>query len=530
MVDDQQQKEKRFAALAQELSAAEGNLSQAKSGYEVLQQKHAAEELKHALKAGEPCPVCEQSVKKVPAFRKHTSLDQAKKAIEKCDKTLTRLVKEQSSLEAELGHLKSQIERLDLQIDEFRASIDDAATVIRATLKKAPDENTESELKSLSELGEEMQRTGQSIADQIEKARDRESTSKDTVQGIDRAVSSLQSEVAALSNEGARLKTQTQSLKSELGPFADLSRVQAELKKQDDARTSLETLTRSKETESQAMSAAKDELQEALINAETFRSRTAELISRCDKLREKIEEIIRVLGLRFPALKMDATKNDPADQLEDLRATSQERLDERQREVSRLEQQAEAIKEQMKRAAEMQAEIDEHRKQAATAHDLALMLKGDRFIAFIQQEAYRRLAIDGSSHLNTLSSGRYSFGFEKDEFVVLDHWNADESRPVTTLSGGESFLASLALALSLAEGLSGLSHGHGRFALESLFLDEGFGTLDAETLDVVLQGIESLGVTNRLVGIVSHIPELADRMPTRINVRKAVGGSTIEAS
>jgi exonuclease SbcC len=213
-----------------------------------------------------------------------------------------------------------------------------------------------------------------------------------------------------------------------------------------------------------------------------------------------------------------------------LRATSQERLDERQREVSRLEQQAEAIKEQMKRAAEMQAEIDEHRKQAATAHDLALMLKGDRFIAFIQQEAYRRLAIDGSSHLNTLSSGRYSFGFEKDEFVVLDHWNADESRPVTTLSGGESFLASLALALSLAEGLSGLSHGHGRFALESLFLDEGFGTLDAETLDVVLQGIESLGVTNRLVGIVSHIPELADRMPTRINVRKAVGGSTIEAS
>jgi exonuclease SbcC len=99
---------------------------------------------------------------------------------------------------------------------------------------------------------------------------------------------------------------------------------------------------------------------------------------------------------------------------------------------------------------------------------------------------------------------------------------------VTTLSGGESFLASLALALALAEGLSGLSHGRDRFALESLFLDEGFGTLDAETLDVVLQGVENLSTTDRLVGIVSHIPELAERMPSRIEVRKAVGGSTVE--
>ena len=157
-------------------------------------------------------------------------------------------------------------------------------------------------------------------------------------------------------------------------------------------------------------------------------------------------------------------------------------------------------------------------------------MRGDQFIAFIQQEAYHRLALDGSRHLKTLSSDRYSFGFDKDEFVVLDHWNADDSRPVTTLSGGESFLASLALALALAEGLSGLSHGRSRFALDSLFLDEGFGTLDAETLDVVLQGVENLSTTDRLVGIVSHIPELAERMPSRINVRKAVGGSTIEIS
>jgi len=96
------------------------------------------------------------------------------------------------------------------------------------------------------------------------------------------------------------------------------------------------------------------------------------------------------------------------------------------------------------------------------------------------------------------------------------------------MSGGESFPASLALALALAEGLSGLSHGRGRFALESLFLGEGFGTLDSERLDAVLQEVETLSTTNRLVGIISHISELADRMSNRIYVRKAVDGSTVE--
>jgi exonuclease SbcC len=66
------------------------------------------------------------------------------------------------------------------------------------------------------------------------------------------------------------------------------------------------------------------------------------------------------------------------------------------------------------------------------------------------------LLANGSAHLKTLTADRYSFSVDKDEFQVIDHWNADEPRPVTTLSGGESFLASLALALALAEGLSGL--------------------------------------------------------------------------
>jgi len=101
------------------------------------------------------------------------------------------------------------------------------------------------------------------------------------------------------------------------------------------------------------------------------------------------------------------------------------------------------------------------------------------------------------------------------DMVVIDLWNAGEQRPVETLSGGESFLVSLALALSE------LSSGWSR--LESLFLDEGFGTLDSETLDAALNALESLRLSGRTIGVISHIDQLTRRIPVRIDV-KSTGG------
>jgi DNA repair protein SbcC/Rad50 len=139
-----------------------------------------------------------------------------------------------------------------------------------------------------------------------------------------------------------------------------------------------------------------------------------------------------------------------------------------------------------------------------------------------------RLAEDGARHLRALSQGRYSLLCEDQEFAVTDHWHADRQRSVRTLSGGETFLASLALALALAESLASLSaEGRANDALESLFLDEGFGTLDPETLDVVVQAIEALQGGQRLVGVVTHISELAERLPARVEVGRSAAGATL---
>ena len=113
------------------------------------------------------------------------------------------------------------------------------------------------------------------------------------------------------------------------------------------------------------------------------------------------------------------------------------------------------------------------------------------------------------------------------EFQVVDRANADESRSVKTLSGGETFLASLALALALSRHVGELA-GDGMGAkLESVFIDEGFGTLDPATLDEVIDALERLRADELVVGVISHVPELAQRIQSGLTVQEVDGHSRI---
>jgi len=103
-------------------------------------------------------------------------------------------------------------------------------------------------------------------------------------------------------------------------------------------------------------------------------------------------------------------------------------------------------------------------------------------------------------------------------FAVRDAWHAGEERPVATLSGGETFLVSLALALALA------SYRTVRLPIETILLDEGFGTLDTDTLQVVMRALESLHARGMQVGIISHVEALRERIPARVIVQKQGSG------
>jgi exonuclease SbcC len=97
---------------------------------------------------------------------------------------------------------------------------------------------------------------------------------------------------------------------------------------------------------------------------------------------------------------------------------------------------------------------------------------------------------------------------------------------VRTLSGGETFQASLALALALADELGGRRAGAAA-PLDAIFLDEGFGTLDAESLDAVASTIEAIGGSGRMVGLVTHVPALAQRVPVRYVVTKGPATASV---
>ncbi|HEY8766964.1 MAG TPA: SMC family ATPase [Dehalococcoidia bacterium] len=190
--------------------------------------------------------------------------------------------------------------------------------------------------------------------------------------------------------------------------------------------------------------------------------------------------------------------------------------------------QVEQIAANIEKAKALREQEKTSREEATLARDLASLLRTDSFPTFLRQRAMKVLATAGSEQLRIISGGRYDLIADGQDFAVEDIWNASEPRPVRTLSGGETFLASLALALALAEHLPSLAgSGHQR-ALESLFIDEGFSHLDAETLDTVASALELLGEDrNRLIGVVTHVPALAERMPARITVHKSQAGSTV---
>ena len=187
---------------------------------------------------------------------------------------------------------------------------------------------------------------------------------------------------------------------------------------------------------------------------------------------------------------------------------------------------AEDLEAKIQRRAELEAEIEALRERGGRFKQLALELRQDRIVAFLQEEALATLAAAGSVHLEELSSGRYRLEVADDEFFVVDTWNGEDRRSVKTLSGGESFLASLGLALALSEQVPSLAT-NARSRVTSLFLDEGFGTLDEETLQVVIGAVEVIGGDDRMVGVVTHVAELAERLPARIVVEKSPRGSRI---
>ena len=239
-------------------------------------------------------------------------------------------------------------------------------------------------------------------------------------------------------------------------------------------------------------------------------------------LLQQAEQQLLELASRKTALMTTSEAWPEQTALQQQRADIQQQLQQLSEQLGQIRQQ---LKQQQQLATTQAGLYQQLQDQQALYQDwqklntLIGSANGDKYRRFAQGLTLQQLIVLANRQLDKLHS-RYQLARKADselELWVLDSWQADAVRDTKTLSGGESFLVSLALALALSDLVSHKTR------IDSLFLDEGFGTLDPDTLETALAALDSLQSSGKMIGIISHVEALKERIPVQIKVQKQAG-------
>lgn len=197
-------------------------------------------------------------------------------------------------------------------------------------------------------------------------------------------------------------------------------------------------------------------------------------------------------------------------------------------EIAVLENEKNSLEARLKEKLEILKEFEGVEKERTLIARLKEVTKSNKFLEFIANEYLTEISSLASSTLLKLNDGRYFLTYKDNNFFVGDNYDCGNLRGVNTLSGGETFLVSLSLALALSQTICARSLK----SIEFFFLDEGFGTLDSTLVDTVMDALEKLKSSSFTIGVISHVEELKHRISNKITVNKATEsrGSTVEAS
>jgi exonuclease SbcC len=449
------------AQCEKEAGKAAEAVAEAQRALAAAQTADRAAWLRRDLVAGHACPVCEQKVTVVPAQPEKPAMAAAKQAqaraeeaAEKAKALLAKAERESREAEKKLTTATAQRDQLATRLSEVDGMLAGAETP----------EQLREQLKAVEALRRELTEAAAALRAAREAHRQAGLAAQEAEARLRRAwrdFDSTRDSVGALAPPSVD-RTDLGAAWTLLGQWA---MAQA---------TSLQTL-RSKQREA------------------------------LDKAQAEVGKLAGALDVLFEGAGLPAPKQG---QHQRAAAVAVERATAARERIVQMRTQAESLRKQ-------RAEVEVERQVASA---LAQHLRANNFEAWLLQEALEALVSGASTILRELSNGQYDLIHDDREFFVVDHHDAGLRRAVRTLSGGETFQASLALALALADQLGGMSSNA---SLESIMLDEGFGTLDASTLDIVATTLENLAASgDRLVGVVTHVPSLADRIPVRFEITK----------
>jgi exonuclease SbcC len=450
-----------------------------------------------AIKPGDDCPVCGAHVVALPKTRGASTIEKARAA---------RAKAEEAARDAERRMRDASAERdlADRRLADARAE----AARIQREAERERSELAKAEKELAGAFGGELP---PDAAGEIRARVERLEALGDACDAAAADARAASERVAAAEREVARLGTLVAELRATLDALP-VAAVQERARTLLGAKPVVPRRPARKDpaalrTYAGELAAALASLGEDLLGAADGRAADAATL---------LEEAVGVTGGLVP----------PAPTFADLVRSVSAAGTEAARAAATAEHRAEDLRTKLANAERIVEEAAEHRARASLFDTLSRELDARHVIPFLQAEALQLLAAAGSRRLETLSGGRYRLEHVEEEFSVVDTWNGEERRSVRTLSGGEMFLASLALALGLSEQVRALAVSD-RARLDALFLDEGFGTLDPESLEIVVDAIEQLGGDGRMVGVITHVQELALRLPARIEIEKSPRGSRL---
>ncbi|BCJ54973.1 hypothetical protein Asp14428_64480 [Actinoplanes sp. NBRC 14428] len=467
---------------------AEQLLEQARLDYAEAQTVDRAAALRAHLTAGHECPVCEQRVTAVPPMPEGSAVQAAErqgKAARAAADVASTAWKQRDAVAREL---ERGLDRKRAQYEQHRSRLAE----VKAGLAESP--GVEALRTRLAELTRLQRRLDEAGAE-VRSAREAQRKAQAAVTTAEEQQRTAWRSFDAVRDAVARFGPPPADRDDLAGAWSALVEWAGES-------------ARRREADREAATAA--------VEAAQAQTR---------QLRAEVAELFTGHGLPAPAGAADAGPRpagggqDPAADADLIRAAAvaAERAEAAWQRLADRREEARAYAEQ--RAALV--------RDGRVAKSLAGHLRANNFERWLLEEALD-LLVDGASRiLRELTGGQYDLMHDKGEFFVIDHHDAGLRRAVRTLSGGETFQASLALALALSEQLAGMSTTAA--SLESIVLDEGFGTLDAATLDVVAATLENLAARgDRMVGVVTHVNALAERVPVRFEVHKDARTAHVE--
>ena len=492
-----------LAKLQQEYREADAASQAATQAYEAKNKAYLDEQagiIAETLEVGKPCPVCGSLDHPHPARKAETApseaeLKKAKTAAETAQRTARQKSEACGSQKAKTEGIRSNIEA---DAEKLWSGI--AFTEIPSALERGKTEAAE----ELARLEEAIEREAKRSA--------RKTVLEKTVPEKDRALSASKQEMEALNTE-----------KASLCATLDAENRQLEA----DRKTLRFDNKEAAEAEMNRISAAAGAMRAAIDAAKAACDSSAQKIGNLNAAIEGLEGQLSAEALPDPDAEkarktgLSAEKEAVEEKLKPVHA----RLEANRKTLGHLKEQAGNLDELEKRFAWVKG-------LSATANGAIPGKEKIMLETYIQMTYFDRIIARANTRLLVMSGNQYELKRHKPQgsqaqsgldLDVVDHYNGTE-RSVKSLSGGESFMASLSLALGLSDEIQSSAGG---VRLDTMFVDEGFGSLDEESLDQAMNALASLAEGNRLVGIISHVSNLKERIDKQIVVKKTPSGGSV---